>query len=441
MQSWGLYPNVKSPRAIPIASRGDPFPKLGADEKALPYGLGRSYGDSCLNDRGPLLLTRALRHLMAFDEASGVLTCEAGTSFAEILDWAVPRGWFLPVTPGTKYVTVGGAIANDVHGKNHHAAGSFGNHVVAFELLRSDGSRLLCSDTENTGFFRATIGGLGLTGLITWASFKLIPIEGPSIDQETVRFGSADEFHALSSEKGANYPYTVAWIDTLARGKQIGRGHFISGRHAASASKAGIGSRGKSAAGVDPKIGVPFFFPNGVLNSLSVRAFNFAYYWRKPKAVSQAIVPYDPFFYPLDAIRDWNRIYGKNGFLQYQLVVPSTSDGREAIREVLETTAKQGLGSFLSVMKTFGSIASKGLLSFPRPGITLTLDFPVGDGSIFPVLASLDSIVFSVGGALYPAKDARMSGAAFRKSFSRLEEFSRHIDPKFTSHFWERVQG
>src|ERR1700736_5318757 len=295
-QSWGRYPVVKSERVEEVFWRNE-LPDLGQLERpVLPYGYGRSYGDSCLNDGGISLDMSHLRRFISFDEDEGILRCEAGVSLAEILELVVPRGWFVPVSPGTKFVSVGGAIANDVHGKNHHWAGTFGCHVTRFELLRSNGERFICSPYENSELFRATIGGLGLTGLILWAEFRLKPIVNPYIDMEHIRFSSLDEFFAISAESDADYEYTMSWVDILIGGENLCRGIFMRGNHNQSRELAEKPMKKRL------PLTVPIDFPQFVLNSLTVKAFNELYYHAQvPKQVHK-VVSYDPFFYPLDSI-------------------------------------------------------------------------------------------------------------------------------------------
>lgn len=427
-RSWGRYP-VTSETVIPLADRHAPLPSL--DRAALPLGNARSYGDSCLNDGGILLATRGLDHFIAFDPGSGVLTCEAGVLLAEILDLVVPQGWFVPVTPGTRYVTVGGAIANDVHGKNHHRAGAFGHHVLAFELLRTDGVRMACSASENTEWFDATIGGLGLTGVVTWATVQLRRIPGPWMATESHRFANLDGFFRLSRESDRDYEYTVAWIDCAAKGKALGRGLFSRGNHAPAHPD-------HRPPAPTRRLAMPVVPPASLVNSASLRVFNQLYYHRQRKPVVHATAHYAPFFYPLDGIAHWNRMYGPRGFLQYQCVVPPDA-AEAAMAELVRTIAAGGGGSFLAVLKQFGDQPSRGMLSFPRPGTTLALDFPNGGASTFALLDRLDAIVDDAGGAVYPAKDARMQGARFRRYFPRWEAFSRFIDPGMSSSFWRRV--
>jgi FAD/FMN-containing dehydrogenase len=432
LQSWGRYPKVRESQVLPVFWRNE-LPDLASlEHPVLPYAYGRSYGDSCLNEGGIVLDVSKLKRFIAFDEDEGLLRCEAGVSLAEVLDVMVPRGWFLPVTPGTKFVSVGGAIANDVHGKNHHCGGTFGCHVTQFELLRSNGERLLCSPTQNSALFRATIGGLGLTGLILWAEFRLKPIVNPYIDMDSIRFESLDEFFALSGESDKEFEYTMSWVDILIGGKNLCRGKFLRGNH----------NRDKQLATKPPKkrlpLMVPFDLPGFVLNTLTVKAFNEAYYHiQLPKRVHK-VVPYDPFFYPLDAIHEWYRLYGKHGFLQYQFVVPF-EQAHEAMREILGRIRRSGEGSFLTVLKTFGEVQSPGMLSFPRPGLTLALDFSYQGRKTLRLLEDLDRAVGQYNGIVYPAKDARMSAESFQHYFPQWKEFEQYIDPKFSSSFWRRV--
>jgi len=426
-ESWGRYPRVRQ-RTVELHRRENLL--AAGDGSWLPHGNGRSYGDVCLNDGGTVLHTAGLDRFIAFDPATGVLRCESGVQLHEILALTVPQGWFLSVTPGTRFVTVGGAIANDVHGKNHHVAGSFGDHLRAFELLRSDGTRLHCTSSENTDWFAASIGGLGLTGLVTWAELQLRRIASPLIAAQSIKFGRLDEFFALSGASDRDFEYTVSWIDCAARGKSLGRGIFLRGNHA----PAGAGA----ARAPTHSPGLPFTPPISLVNSLSVRAFNLLYWHRQRQTMRRSVGHYAPFFYPLDGIAHWNRMYGPRGFLQYQCVVPP-ADAADALLELLDQISASGNGSFLAVLKQFGNRSAPGLLSFPRPGTTLALDFPNDNGPVFALLDRLDAVVSAAGGAVYPAKDARMSGAHFRQYFPRHEAFIPYIDPRFSSSFWRRV--
>ncbi|MHB8596773.1 MAG: FAD-binding oxidoreductase [Ktedonobacteraceae bacterium] len=431
-QSWGRYPTVEHTQVETVYWRSE-LPNLTESEKSvLPYGYGRSYGDSCLNEGGISIDVSHLRRFISFDEEQGLLCCEAGVSLAEVLEFSVPRGWFIPVSPGTKFVSVGGAIANDVHGKNHHRAGTFGCHVTRFELLRSNGERLICSPHKNVDLFRATISGLGLTGIILWAEFQLKPIVNPYIDIERIRFSSLDEFIQISAEADRTYDYTVSWVDILIGGKELCRGIFMAGNNNKSRELAAKKAKKM------PSLVVPFDFPSFVLNPLTVRSFNELYYHSQLSKRVYKVIHYEPFFYPLDSIHEWNRMYGKQGFLQYQFVVPF-ENGFEAMREILGRIRQSGEGSFLTVLKTFGDIKSPGMLSFPRPGITLALDFAYGGKKTLQLLDDLDKVVRESGGAVYPAKDARMSAESFQAFFPRWQEFAQYVDPHFSSSFWRRV--
>ena len=434
-QSWGRYPTVAHTQVETVYWRSE-MPDIaniaGSEQSVLPYGYGRSYGDSCLNEGGISIDVSHLRRFISFDEECGIICCEAGVSLAEVLELAVPRGWFIPVSPGTKFVSVGGAIANDVHGKNHHRAGTFGCHVLRFKLLRSNGERITCSPDKNVDLFRATIGGLGLTGIILWAEFQLKPIVNPYIDVERIRFSSLDEFIQISAETDRKYDYTVSWVDILIGGKELCRGIFMAGNNNKSKERAAKKTKKKLS------LVVPFDFPSFILNPLTVRSFNELLYHSQLSKRVQKVVHYEPFFYPLDSIHEWNRMYGKHGFLQYQFVVPF-ENGFEAMREILGRIRSSGEGSFLTVLKTFGDIKSPGMLSFPRPGLTLALDFAYGGKKTLQLLDNLDKVVRESGGAVYPAKDARMSAESFQAFFPRWQEFEQYVDPHFSSSFWRRV--
>lgn len=426
--SWGRYPRTSAP-ALRLEWASDPLPVTS--RPMLPHGLGRSYGDSCLVRDGVHLLTRRLDHLLAFDPATGEVTCEAGVSLDELFRFAIPRGWFLPVTPGTRFVTVGGAIANDVHGKNHHVSGSFGDHVVSLELLRTTGERIRCGPGQRADWFRATVGGLGLTGVITTATVRLMPIASPAIVAESIPFGGLDDFFALSRESAATR-YAVAWVDCLAGDRAVGRGIFFRGDHAPAGTPAPAAPRGR--------LRVPVDLPGWALNRHSARLFNLVYRTSHRRRTEPRVVGWQQFFHPLDAVTGWNRVYGRRGFLQWQGVVPPAA-ARDALAEILSATAQAGQGSFLAVLKQFGDRPAPGLLSFPRPGTTLALDFPMRGQATLALLDRLDDITMAAGGAIYPAKDAHMSAGTFRASFPRLMEFRRYRDPGLGSAFWTRVQG
>ena len=415
MESWGRYP--RATQTVQTMRWRSDVPRFGA-AKVLPRGQGRSYGDSCLNDGGVLISTAGLDRFIFLDEAGGTLRCEAGVTFEAILDLIVPRGFFLPVVPGTKLVSVGGAIANDIHGKNHHRAGTFGRHVRALELLRSDGSRRVLGPPDP--LFAATVGGLGLTGIVTWAEIQLIRVPGPCLRTEAIPFADLDAFLALTRESDGSWDYTVSWIDCLS--PKPGRGVFLRGAHAEGAARA-----------PSRRLRVPLDFPAFVLNRHTVRAFNRLY--RLATRPGTRLSHYDPFFFPLDSVQGWNRIYGRPGFFQFQCVVPEIG----TIGSLLQKVARAGTGSFLSVLKTFGDLPSPGLLSFPRKGFTLALDFPNRGAATLALLDDLEREVRAAGGALYPAKDARMSRETFVHGSPRLDQFLPFLDPAFSSSFWRRV--
>jgi FAD/FMN-containing dehydrogenase len=360
-----------------------------------------------------------------------VLRAGGGVLLSEVVARSVPAGWFLPVTPGTKFVTLAGAIANDVHGKNHHRAGTIGRHVRRFALLRSDGSRRVCSREENGDLFRATVGGLGLTGVILWAEIQLSPIHSRLVEVETIRFGRLSDFFQLSSESDLSHEYTVAWIDCLAKGPSLGRGWFIRGNHARGAGSLDSPKRGRSK-------NVFFDPPFSLVNRYTLKAFNLLYYHRPvPKP---GPTDFEPFFYPLDAVLNWNRIYGPRGFFQFQCVIPP-QQGPEVVSELLQQIAALRQGSFLAVLKVFGDMDSPGLLSFPRPGPTLALDFPNLGEKTMALMKRLEAIAMEGGGALYPAKDACMSPETFQHSYPSWRELEAHRDPRCSSTFWRRVTG
>lgn len=429
-ESWGRYPKLRA-ELQPLSWTTD-FPLREMPKgRMLPVGAGRSYGDVCLLEDGTLLHARGMDRMLHFDPATGLLRCEAGVTLAEILDFAVPLGFFLPVTPGTKYVTVGGAIANDIHGKNHHIAGTFGSHVLRFELVRSDGSHILCSTRENRDWFAMTIGGMGLTGLITWAEVRLRPIVSRGINYRGDKFVGFNEFLEIS-RAASNVEYTVAWLDCVSTGKNFARGIFMQGTHAETPEPL---HRSK-----EPKLTFPIDLPQWTLNKASVGLFNFAYYNKQRKKTVTSVVDYEPFFYPLDSVLKWNRLYGKAGLLQFQNVLPWDEDQR-GLTEIMKAITRSGLASFLAVLKVFGDVPSPGVLSFPKPGITLALDFPIREDVSFDLLDRLASITLEHGGRMYPAKDARMTAAQYQAFYPEWEQFSAYVDPAFDSGFWQRVTG
>ncbi len=430
--SWGRYPNFNA-TVVPISWQSD-YPAViakydGMASGALPVGMGRSYGDSCLLKDGFLLQTTSMNRLLHWDAENGLLTAEAGLTLAQILDFCVPRGYFLPVSPGTKYVTLAGAIANDIHGKNHHVAGTFGCHITRFELVRSDGTRMICSPTENPDWYAATIGGLGITGVITWATLRMKPIVSRLIDYEGIQFHGVDEFLALT-EQYKHVEYTVSWVDCTGTGKNFARGIFMLGDHSKIPDKL--------TQSPEPKLVFPMDAPSMALNSLTVTAFNTVFFHKQMKQRVRALQDYEPFFYPLDKVLHWNRMYGKSGLLQYQYAIP-WANAREGTIAILNEVSKSGLASFLAVLKAFGDVPSPGMMSFPQAGITLALDFPIKPEKSFPLFDRLARMTLEFGGKLYPAKDARMTAAQFQTAYPQWQDFARYKDPLLTSSFWERV--
>ena len=404
--------------------------QAGAVGPGLPYGNGRSYGDVCLNPGGRLWTTRGLDRFIAFDPATGQLSAEAGVLLDDIIRVALPQGWFLPVTPGTRFATLGGAIANDVHGKNHHRAGTLGEHVLALDLARTDGSRRVCSAQQQPDWLRATIGGMGLTGLIVSARLQLKRVPGPWLRTEALPYANLADFFRLSRESEADWDYTVSWVDCV---------------HGQGTNSRGIFFRGNAVAHDAPppparQRAVPLTPPVSLINRLSLRAFNAAYYAvnrRKSGAQLQHLLP---FFYPLDGLLHWNRVYGPGGFYQYQCVLPRAVEA-EATAALMATIRGSGQGSFLAVLKTFADRPAAGLMSFPLAGTTLALDFPNLGARTAQLFERLDAIVSEAGGRLYAAKDARMGAALFRQGYPQLEAFRRFRDPGISSAMSRRLMG
>ena len=402
---------------------------MPAKERLLAVGNRRSYGDVCVNDGGTVVDLSGLNKFISFDGANGILRCEAGVTLWQIAKFAVPHGWFLPVTPGTGFVTIGGAVANDVHGKNHHVSGSFGCFIKGFGLPRSKDGELTCSETENSNLFAATIGGLGLTGAITWVEIQLKPMHHTLMAVESIAYDSYEEFLSLSSESELSHEYCVSWINCLSN---AGRGVFFRANHADTGSlDASLDNRARTVPAI-----VGAGFP--LVNQLSLKVFN-SLYMRAHSDTRSYNETIAKFFYPLDSLLNWNRIYGRKGFYQFQCVVPF--DNVSVLTKVLAKIASDKQGSFLSVLKTMGSISSPSLLSFCRPGVTLALDFPNRGVRTRKLLAELEQITMEADGAIYPAKDATMSVDTFERSFPGLSEFTPYIDPAYTSSFWQRVQG
>lgn len=429
ISSWGRL-SMEDHVVIALSDRGqiDAYFKSSA-APGLAYGMGRSYGDVCLNPEGTLWVTTGLDHFITFDDSTGRLVCEAGVLLQDIQRLVIPRGWILPVTPGTQLVTVGGAIANDVHGKNHHVLGSFGDNVQNLTLIRTNGEVILCGPNEQPDWFAATVGGLGLTGVITQAEIQLRRVDGPWLDTETVPYAKLDEFFRLADDSEADWEHTVSWVDCITGGG--GRGLFMRGNPT---------NAGDRPAPQGRKLTVPMVPPVSLVNRLSLRPFNMAYYHLKKWQAGRAVRHYESFFYPLDNLLEWNRMYGPKGFFQYQSVVPREV-GQDAVQAMLKEIARLGDGSFLAVLKTFGNRQSVGMMSFPQPGVTLALDFPNRGERTHKLFERLDAIVREAKGRLYPAKDARMPKELFEAGYPRLAEFIQYRDPGISSGLSRRLMG
>lgn len=408
LHGWGRYPVIDA-EVTQLTRENAAAQMVNESRQALtPRGLGRSYGDSSIGHR---VMDFSLQNrFIRFDDNTGSLTCEAGTSLHDILTVFIPKGWFLPVTPGTQFVTVGGAIASDVHGKNHHLDGSFSQHLDSFRVLTGLGEIIECSSTQHPDLFRATCGGMGLTGLILTATIRLRRITSSDILCRSIRANNLDQLLQLFEEH-ADSPYSVAWIDCLKGGDQLGRSILILGEHA----KEGPLHVASSAA-----ITVPGFFPGSALNQFTISAFNTLYFHRSPKTAAVQRVSYRPYFYPLDSLNHWNRMYGSSGFVQYQFMIPKSS-GADAMRNILREISASGRGSFLAVLKTFGP-GNRNDLSFPGEGWTLALDFRC-DSIVFKLLDRLDEMVLAAGGRVYLTKDARLKASHFRLTYPNWEKF------------------
>ena len=407
LTSWGKFPYIEA-KINKSTTNKTIEEQLYSSKNIIGRGLGRSYGDSALAEN--IIDMNLMDHFHSFDAKKGLLTCSAGVSLDSILTTFVPKGWFLSVTPGTKFVTVGGAIASDVHGKNHHLEGSFSDHVVSIKLATVSEGIIECSRIVRPELFFATCGGMGLTGVILDATFRLKSIRSAYIDQKTIKVHNLQMALELFEEY-EDTTYSVAWIDCLSTGKNLGRSLLMLGEH----SETGDLITHKSG-----KLNIPLDMPPQLLNKYSIQAFNSLYYHRLLKPVTENTVHYDPFFYPLDGIHNWNRMYGKTGFTQYQFVLPKSA-GLEGMTEILTKIAESKRGSFLAVLKAFGK-GNENYLSFPIEGYTLALDFKL-DKKLFILLDELDNIVKSFGGRVYLSKDVRMSEAMFKESYPQWHQF------------------
>ena len=426
INSWGMYPQIKS-KKFTFNTKDNLKNILKENSTLIPFGNGRSYGDSALNEN--IIYSKPYNYFLDFDEERGLLHCQSGVMLSEIIEAFVPRGWFLKVTPGTKLITIGGAIASDVHGKNHHVEGCFSSCVEEFTLILPNGE--IKNVKKDDELFLATCGGMGLTGVILDAKISLKKINSKYINQTTIKTKNLKEtFEAF--EKYSHMPYSVAWIDCLAKGEDIGKCLLMVGDFA---------DDGKLDFKEKKKKTIPFNFPSFALNNFSVKAFNWLYYKKAPDGESKQKVDIDTFFYPLDAINNWNRIYGKNGFTQYQFILPKDVS-YDGLKEILEKISNSKKGSFLAVLKLYGE-ANQNYLSFPMKGYSLALDFKIEKG-IFELLDSLDEIILKYGGRIYLTKDVRVSKEIFEKGYPSIEKFRNlrkeyGMDKKFQSLQSKRV--
>lgn len=437
---WGRYPRALNSVSVPETI--DEAAQSGANGSVIMRGEGRSYGDAAMLTDGLVMLGKRFNRLIRFDDQTQLLTAEAGVTIEEILRAFVSRGWFPPVTPGTKYVSLGGCVAADVHGKNHHRDGAFGAHVTQLELVLADGRHVCCSPDDNAELFWATVGGLGLTGIIAKVTIRLIPIESAFMVVQHQQARDVDASLEFMESREWDDQYTVAWIDCLAHGRGLGRGVFMRGHHAAPEELPRRLAAKPYAVKPQQRRNVPFDLPSSILNSKTMMAFNKLYYHLQGGKSAPFVSHYESFFFPLDRVGHWNRIYGRGGFVQYQFVLPLLH-ARAGLIELLEEMTRSRRPSFLSVLKRFGP-EDQGLLSFPTEGYTMTLDIPVRDEGVFAFLDRLDEIVLKFGGRVYLAKDARLKANVFRAMYPHLAEWQlikATVDPgnRFSSDLARRL--
>ncbi|MEQ1609826.1 MAG: FAD-binding oxidoreductase [Hyphomonadaceae bacterium] len=432
LTSWGRV--VRSRHQVARPNFCDQLPALvrsfSAEEPGLAVGLGRSYGDSNLNPHGRVIDMTALDRLIAFDADAGIMRAEAGVSLSQALQVLVPRGWFLPTTPGTRFVTLAGAVANDVHGKNHHSAGTFGGSVTRLKLHRTNGS--VHELAPGDPLFHATIGGLGLTGVIEWVEFQAVRIPSAYVDAQDTPFEHVSDYFDLMAEKKDQYEHTMAWVDCMAGDTKLGRGILTCGNWAA--------HRGLTPHREHPKRRVPVDAPGFLLGRLTMRTFNSIRHNLKTMRTGPYLEHYEQFLYPLDSIAHWNRLYGSEGFYQYQCALPPET-ARVGVMQLLDAIIVSGRGSPLAVLKDFGANPPVGLLSFPREGTTLAVDIRNQGEETLDLMAKLDDIVAAAQGRLYPAKDGRVPPELFQAGFPKWQEFRAHVDPGLSSAFWRRVSA
>lgn len=433
LTGWGrVAPTTATLAEPPAAEAAASFLRDAGPGSVIPRGLGRSYNNAAQCAGGTVVSTARLNRILSLDPATGVVVAEAGVSLEDLMVAGLPHGWFVPVSPGTRQVTVGGAIAADVHGKNHHTAGSFATHVLGFDIILPNGLTRTTTPTADSPLFWATAGGMGLTGLITQATIQLKRVETSRCKVDTVRTKDIDETMAILAEHDGRYGYTVAWSDSTARGRGLGRSVITSGDFAALSDLQGADREQPLAFNPRARLGMPDIFPPGLLNRYSIQLFDEAYYRKAPRLREGEIQTIGQFFHPLDAIRNWNRVYGPSGFRQYQYVMPFTAE--EAVRKSFEMVSAAHAPSFVTVLKRFGP-GDPGLLSFPEAGWTLALDFPARTPGLAALLDDLDRLVVDSGGRVYLAKDSRVAPGMFEQMYPRLEEFRKvraEIDPHGT---------
>ncbi len=421
ISGWGLFP-MKKAWHKKVSTRAELAPFLHEQDSVNIRGNGRSYGDA--SNYAQSLEATAFKKIHSLDLKTGILHCESGLLLSEILEFCVPKGFFLPVTPGTKFVSLAGALAADIHGKNHHIDGNISAWVEGFNLVLANGETVFCSSDKNSDLFWATMGGMGITGFIQDVFLRLKKVETAYIKLKAIKCLSLEE--AIDQmNKTASYTYSVAWIDCLKKGKKLGRSVLYLGEHASLKDLSPKQKKDPLKLHKQGRLSVPFFFPPFVLNKLSVKIFNWLYYNKQLSKEKDAIVHYDPYYYPLDGIHHWNKIYGRKGFVQYQFVLP-TDRASEGMRQILDKIASSGTASFLSVLKMFGAERQENYLAFPLEGLNLALDIKI-NSKTHALLDELDKMVLELGGRIYLAKDARMSAETFKNSYPELPRFQKVI--------------
>lgn len=429
---WGNFP-VKKGKLTHVSTKDGLIEAINTNKTVIPYGNGRSYGDNALNEN--MVHFNNPINPIEFNQETGIGHINAATQIGDLIDYILPFGWFPPVVPGTKFVTIGGAIAADIHGKNHHVDGCFSQHIISFNLMLENGDVVECSKKKNHDLFKATCGGMGLTGVIINARIKMIRVGSRFIEQISFKAQNIDELFALFE----NYDplrYSVAWIDCTATGNKLGRGVLLAGEFSKNRPLNGYNTD------IQSRFNIPFFLPSWLINSLSLKIFNTLYYHlsslNKRKKV---VVDLNRFFFPLDQILNWNRIYGKLGFLQYQFVLPK-ENSKKGIKKILNKISESSQGPSLAVLKLFGP-SNNNYLSFPTKGYTLALDFK-NQTNLFPLLDKLDKIVMDNGGRVYLAKDARIKGQNFQSGYIKIKQFRKlrklyNLNVKFQSYQSKRL--